>query len=117
MIATVGKTAYLVHLLVWSLPVLTAQLIGIALLYRRRLRRVAHAVLPPVLLTTCWLVVADDLAISSGIWRFGEGKHLGWSVLSVPIEEVLFFLITNLLVGFGLALLSASRLALEPEAQ
>ncbi len=50
---------------------------------------------------------ADHLAISAGVWRFGEGKHLGVYLASVPLEEILFFLITNLLVAVGLALFVA----------
>jgi len=111
MSALPGKTAYLVHLLAWSLPVLAAQLGGISLLYAGRLRALLRAVLPPALLVTAWLVAADHLAISSGLWRFGEGKHLGVYFLSVPLEEVLFFLITNLLVAFGLALIRARELS------
>lgn len=99
-----GPGAYLTHLLGWSLPVLAGQAALLAVLYRGRLRRLARVLLPPVAAVTAWLVAADHLAISSGIWRFGAGKHLGVRVGAVPLEEVLFFLITNLLVAFGLAL-------------
>jgi lycopene cyclase domain-containing protein len=51
-----------------------------------------------------WLVAADHLAIDAGIWRFGAGLHLGVHIGAVPIEEALFFLVTNLLVALGLAL-------------
>ena len=67
--------------------------------------RVLRAVLPPARVVTVWLSVADHLAIREGIWRFGDGLHLGWRIGVVPVEEVLFFLVTNLLVVFGLALL------------
>lgn len=101
-----GRTAYLWHLLGWGLPVLAGQLCGCAFLYRGRLPAVLRAVLPPALLVTAWLTAADHLAISAGVWRFGEGKNLGIRLGAVPLEEALFFLITNLLVAFGLALLS-----------
>jgi lycopene cyclase domain-containing protein len=99
-----GPTAYLVHLLAWSLPVLCMQLAVIRWRYREHTGAVLRAVLPPALAVTAWLVAGDHLAIRAGVWRFGEGKHLGVHLGAVPIEEVLFFLVTNLLVVFGLAL-------------
>jgi len=68
-------------------------------------RAVLSATLPPVLAVTAWLVAADHLAISAGIWRFGEGKHLGLRVGAVPVEEIAFFLTTNALVACGTVLL------------
>jgi lycopene cyclase domain-containing protein len=99
-----GPSAYLVHLLGWALPVLALQLLLLAKAWGPRLGALLRAVLPPALGVTAWLVAADNLAISSGVWAFGPGKHLGLRLGSVPVEEVLFFLCTNLLVAFGLAL-------------
>ena len=101
------RFAYLVHLLGWGLPVLLLQVGVLFTFHRSRWRQVVRAVLPPALISTVWLVAADHLAIREGIWRFGEGLHLGLSIGRVPIEEVLFFLVTNLLVAFGLALFAA----------
>lgn len=99
-----GPTAYLAHLLVWALPVIGVQLAVIAWRYREHTWAVLRAVLPPALVVTAWLVAGDHLAIRAGVWQFGEGKHLGVYLGAVPIEEALFFLLTNLLVVFGLAL-------------
>lgn len=99
-----SRYAYLTHLLAWSLPILVAQFVTLWWVHRENFGRVLKALLPPALIVSAWLIAADHLAISAGIWRFGEGKHLGVKLLSVPIEEVLFFIITNLLVAFGLAL-------------
>jgi len=99
-----GPTAYLVHLLGWALPVLAVQLAVIAWRYRGQTPHVLRAVLPPALAVTAWLVAGDHLAIRAGVWKFGPGKHLGVYLGAVPIEEALFFLLTNLLVVFGLAL-------------
>ncbi|HUM13777.1 MAG TPA: lycopene cyclase domain-containing protein [Myxococcaceae bacterium] len=99
-----GPTAYLVHLLGWALPVVVVQLGLLAWRYRGHTWGVLRAVLPPALAMTLWLVGGDHLAIRAGVWRFGEGKHLGVYLGAVPIEEALFFLLTNLLVVFGLAL-------------
>jgi lycopene cyclase domain-containing protein len=104
-----GRTAYLFYLLGWGLPVLLGQVVGLAFFYRGRLSEVMRAVLPPALLCTVWLTAADHLAISAGVWRFSETKLLGLRLGAVPLEEALFFLITNLLVAFGLALFSRPR--------
>jgi lycopene cyclase domain-containing protein len=100
-----GRLAYLVHLLVWTLPVLLGQLAVLGWRYRGATPRVLGAILPPALAVTAWLVAADHLAIAAGIWRFGPGLHLGIRLGAVPIEEALFFLLTNLLVAIGVALL------------
>jgi lycopene cyclase domain-containing protein len=39
-----------------------------------------------------------------GIWNFGEGRHLGLYVAGVPLEEILFFLLTSVMVSLGLTL-------------
>ena len=49
-------------------------------------------------------MAGDHLAIRAGVWEFGAGKHLGIYLGAVPLEEALFFLVTNLLVVLGLAL-------------
>jgi len=99
-----GPTAYLVHLLAWGLPVLGLQLAVLVWRYRERTRDVLRAVLPPALGVSAWLVAGDHLAIRAGVWEFGAGKHLGIYLGAVPLEEALFFLVTNLLVVLGLAL-------------
>lgn len=101
-----GPYSYLVHLLGWSLPVVFFQLVGLALAYRGRFPAVLRATLPPAAAVTAWLVVADHLAIRAGVWRFGEEHLTGLKLGAVPVEEVLFFLITNCLVALGLALFS-----------
>ena len=108
---SLGRDAYLVHLLVWTLPLVLAQLGALLWRFRGAAGEVLRGVLPPALLSTVWLSVGDHFAISAGVWRFGAGKHLGIYVGAVPLEEVLFFLLTNLLVAFGLALFATMRKA------
>jgi lycopene cyclase domain-containing protein len=64
-----------------------------------------------------WLVLADEFAISGGVWAFGEKKHLGLFFGHVPVEEALFFLLTNLLVACGVPLFSQRTGAPAPAAQ
>ncbi|QSQ20368.1 lycopene cyclase domain-containing protein [Pyxidicoccus parkwayensis] len=99
--------AYLIHLLAWTLPLIFFQLIALVRHYRERSGAVLRAVLPPALVIGIYLSVADHLAISTGIWNFGEGRHLGVYLGLVPLEEVLFFLLTSILVSLGLALFTA----------
>lgn len=59
------------------------------------------AVIPP----TVYLWIADRIAIGLGIWWIEPATSLGISPLGLPIEEAVFFLVTNLLSVLGLALL------------
>jgi lycopene cyclase domain-containing protein len=101
-----GRTAYLVHLLVFGLPVLGLQVLLLAKAFGPRLGALFRAVLPPALLVTAWLVLADEFAIAGGVWAFGQTKQLGLYLGHVPVEEALFFLLTNLLVACGVPLFS-----------
>ncbi len=102
-----SRWAYLVHLLAWAAPLITLQLIALARHYKARTGAVLRAVLPPAFIIGTYLSIADHLAISVGIWNFGEGRHLGVYVGAVPLEEVLFFLLTSVLVSLGTALFTA----------
>ena len=99
---------YFWHLL-WGLPVLVGLAAGVVWKHRGRLGAVARALLGPTLGVTAWLVLGDQLAITQGIWRFGEGQTCGLTVGAVPVEEIVFFLGTNLLVGLGTLLFAAPR--------
>jgi lycopene cyclase domain-containing protein len=102
-----SRYAYLVHLLGWGLPVLALQLGFLVHHYRARSGRVLRAVLPPALLVGTYLSAADHVAIRRGIWVFGGERHVGLYVGAVPLEEVLFFFVTSLLVAQGIALFTA----------
>jgi lycopene cyclase domain-containing protein len=102
-----SRWAYLTHLMAWALPLILLQLAVLANHYKKRTGAVLRAVLPPAFVVGGYLSLVDHLAISAGIWNFGEGKHLGVYVGAVPLEEVLFFVMTSLLVSLGLALFTA----------
>ncbi len=103
------RTAYLSYLLAWGAPVIVAQAVGIGAFYRAQAIDVYRSIGPPVLAVTAWLAAIDHFAILDGVWIFGEGRTLGQNIGAVPIEEILFFLFTNLLVAQGLALLGRRR--------
>jgi len=93
-------TFYLGAILAWAGPVLALQwAVGWRYLWRVR-RRVALAVGVP----TLYLAVADHIALSQGIWQIHAQYSTGLAVTGVPIEEIVFFLVTNTFVVQGLVL-------------
>ncbi|MDO4262747.1 MAG: carotenoid biosynthesis protein [Deinococcus sp.] len=84
----------------WALPVLAGQWAfgGDLILGRSRLFWTA------VTLPTLYLWAADAFALHSGIWSVSDTLTLGPKVGPLPLEEMWFFLVTNLLVVTGLML-------------
>ncbi|MFQ3582993.1 MAG: lycopene cyclase domain-containing protein [Chloracidobacterium sp.] len=94
------KTNYLFHLLGWMLPIVILQwVIGWRILTRN-----ARAVFVPVIAVGLYFIVADSLAIAEGIWLFDANQILGIHLGIVPLEEVIFFFLTSLLVSQSLVL-------------
>ncbi len=87
--------------LVWALPPIALQLaVGADILWAQR-RRVLAALLG----LTLYLCAADALAIGAGVWTIDPAQSLDLRVGGVlPVEEIIFFLLTNTLVVFGLTL-------------
>jgi lycopene cyclase domain-containing protein len=100
-----GRWSYLWHLGTWAGPILALQVAMIAWTSSRPASAILRVAAVPIFTVTAWLVAADHVAISAGIWRFGEGTTLGVRLGTVPVEEVLFFLTTNALVAGGTILL------------
>lgn len=95
---------YLSILLAWSLPPIMLQL-GFG---GDILRRYSRLVLLSIGGLTLYLSLADYLAIGSGTWEINPAQSLHWLILGVlPIEEVIFFLITNTLLTLGITLILA----------
>ena len=94
------STLYLGLILAWAGPILLLQWI----LGYRALMGDLKTWLPVVALATIYLGAADLYAISSGIWKISERYTTGLHIAGLPMEEGLFFLVTNLLVGWGLLL-------------
>ncbi|WP_254839203.1 lycopene cyclase domain-containing protein [Natronomonas marina] len=94
------STLYLGAILAWSAPVLLLQwVVGAPQLYHQR-RVLAVGVAVP----TVYLWVVDRIAIATGIWHISAEHTTGLAILGLPIEEALFFAVTNLFVVQGLVL-------------
>lgn len=93
---------YLALELAWALlPVLLQMAFGGDIIWKYR-----RIVAPTIIATTLYLSFADALAISAGTWTINPDQSLNIFLGGIlPIEEFIFFLLTNTLVGFGLTLL------------
>jgi lycopene cyclase domain-containing protein len=90
-----GHVTYLFFELAWAVPVIALQwLVG-----RRRLWSVRWILLLSVVLPTAYLVAADSVAIAQGIWTLHADRIVGVRVGNVPLEEAIFFLLTNSMVA------------------
>ncbi len=95
------STLYLGAILAWAGPILAIQWgFGWPQLVRAR-RPVVLAVLVP----TVYLWVLDWYAIAvAGLWTISGTYTVGIAPFGLPIEEMLFFLVTNVFVVQGLVL-------------
>ena len=101
LIANGQPGVYLALELVWALPPLMLQLgFGADILWQQRV-----GALLAILSTTFYLSAADWLAIRTGIWLIDPGQSFNLFLGKyLPVEEFIFFLLTNTLVVFGLLL-------------
>jgi lycopene cyclase domain-containing protein len=92
---------YYALLLVWAIPPILLQVIfGGDILWRYR-----RLVITVLVALTCYLSLADSLAIRSGIWTISPSQSLGVLIGGVlPLEEFLFFMATTTLIVFGVVL-------------
>jgi lycopene cyclase domain-containing protein len=94
---------YLTLILSWALaPVMMQLAVGGDVLLGNW-RRLLAGLLPP----TLYLWVADALAIHSGTWTIDPAQTTGLRLAGLPVEEMLFFLLTNLLIVSGMLLLGS----------
>jgi lycopene cyclase domain-containing protein len=91
------EMTYLRLILAWAAPVLAGLWIwaGAEVWARRRVAMIGLA------LPTLYLWIADAIAIRLGIWSIDPRLSTGIVILGLPIEEAVFFLVTNLLVITG----------------
>jgi len=90
--------------LAWALPPIILQLAFGGDILRRHWKLTLTGILPPAL----YLSAMDALAIGWGTWTIDPSQSTGVLLSGVlPLEEFVFFLLTNVLVTFGLVLVWA----------
>lgn len=91
---------YLAMILVWASPVLALHwAVGGNQLWRNA-RLCLAAMVPP----TLYLGIVDRFAIQAGVWHITEQTSTQIMVFGLPVEELLFFAVTNVMVVQGLLL-------------
>lgn len=96
-------TLYMGLILAWAAPVLALQwAYAGARFWQLRLPLLLGVAVPTVYL---WL--ADRIAIGLGVWTISDTYTTGLHILGLPIEEAVFFLVTNLLVVLGITMFVA----------
>lgn len=105
-ICQINSLIYLNLILIWALPPIMFQLLyGADILWEKKRPLILTIILP-----TSYLSIIDALAISANIWTItlttSTGILLGGML---PIEELLFFLVTNVLIVFGLTLIVSPK--------
>ncbi len=96
---------YLAHILIWMLPVVALQW---ALAWRTFLRN-RRALLYPTLIVGTYFTLADMVAVREGIWFFDPARIAGPRLGPLPVEEVLFFYLTALMVAQSFVMLLPAR--------
>lgn len=104
-----GKLTYLLLILIWAVPLIGVQwLIGGDLFLRRW-----KLLIPAVLVPTAYLIVVDSIALGARTWAINPNQSLGIFLpfpSNVPLEEFIFFLVTNTLIVQGMILVRNGRL-------
>ena len=100
------STIYLGLILFWGLPPFMLQLaFGADILWMHR--RLAALTLIPV---TLYLAATDSLAIAAGTWKINPMQSLNVFLPGgLPLEEFIFFWVTNTLVVLGMILLLSTE--------
>ncbi len=92
--------------LIWALPPILLQLaFGADLLWRYR----RHVFLT-IATSTLYLAFADTIAIGAGTWTIDPAQSLPIYLGGIlPVEEFVFFMVTNVLLVFGVTLVMAKE--------
>ena len=97
-----GNSTYVILILVWAGPVIVMQwLLGADVLLRRW-----KVLIPGILVPTLYLTCVDSFALRAGTWTISPPHSLGIFLpfVGVPVEEAVFFLVTNTLIIQGMIL-------------
>lgn len=92
---------YLTLILTWALiPIIIQVAFGGDILWAHR-----KSLFLAVTIPTLYLWLMDAISINAGIWTIDPQQTIGLGIGNLPIEEMMFFLMTNVLVSFGMTLL------------
>ncbi|CCG84997.1 protein of unknown function [Taphrina deformans PYCC 5710] len=95
------KSFYMRAIILWTLPVLIFLFTITGITNKFIYSRVAPTVFA-IILPTLYLCIIDSIAIRAGTWHINEKTSLELFVWSgLPIEEAIFFLVTNTMVVLG----------------
>jgi lycopene cyclase domain-containing protein len=99
-----AKWTYLSIILFWALPAILPQLLfGADILWHYR-KLVFWAIMVP----GAYLSLMDMVALQDTTWSISPSQTTGVLLFGIlPLEEVVFFFITNVLITFGMTLLLA----------
>lgn len=96
---------YLALTLAWALPPVILQLgFGADILWRYR-----YLVFWGIVAPTIYLSIGDTFPISAGTWTIDPMQSTGIFLGSLPMEEFVFFLMTNTLIVLGTVLVLAQE--------
>jgi putative membrane protein len=88
-------------------PIILQMAVGADVLWHQR-RLVFASLLPAV----AYFSVTDALAIRSGTWTIDPAQSTGVMLGALPLEELIFFTLTNMLIVFGMTLVLSHRTVL-----
>ncbi|MFX1516658.1 MAG: lycopene cyclase domain-containing protein [Promethearchaeota archaeon] len=108
-ISQINALIYMNLILIWALPPIMLQLMyGADIIWERKLPLVLF-----ILISTTYLSIIDALAISANIWTISLNTSTGLLIGGIlPIEELVFFLVTNTLIIFGITLIVSQKSSL-----
>ncbi len=93
---------YLLYELAWALPVIALQWAAAW----RELWRWRRLLTAAVLLSTLYLGACDAFALGHGIWRVDPACVVGVYVRALPLEEFVFYFVTNLMATQGFVMIA-----------
>ena len=96
---------YLILELGWFLPIIIAQWLFPPNVLKAKWKAVALVALP----IAAYLSAKDKSALDHGTWEISADTSTGLKVGGVPIEEIIFFLLTSVVSAQGIVLLTDER--------
>jgi len=102
---TFGSYNYLIHLFSWGGFFILVQFIS----GRKKILNNISLIILPSIIMTVYFSIADSISIGHGIWDFDPLQTTGIKLVNIPLEEILFFLVTNILITEAMVLFLPKR--------